>query len=152
MKEAINFGLQNIAKKDKHYGPFAAVVVRNDVIISKAVNTVVDSNDPTAHAEINAIREACKTLQSAHLPDCELYTTCEPCPMCLGAIYWARLNKVYYATTSEDAKHFDFDDDKFYKDMVKPISKRDLVMHNICRDEAFTLLEAWDKSALKVRY
>src|ERR1700748_278196 len=105
-------------------GPFGAVVVRQGKIIARGWNQVTSTNDPTAHAEVTAIRAACTKLKTFQLNDCELYTSCEPCPMCLSAIYWARLKKVYYANTRADAAKIAFDDDLIYREVSKPISRR----------------------------
>ena len=113
MQEAINLAKQNL--KLKNGGPFGAVVVRNGRIIGKGVNTVTSQNDPTAHAEINAIREACENLNSFQLTGCEIFSSCEPCPMCLGAIYWARPKKVWFSATRHDAAEAGFDDSEIYK-------------------------------------
>ena len=116
MKEAIRIALDNV--KDGTGGPFGAVVVRDGKIIATSGNTVVPDNDPTAHAEVNAIRKACKQLDSFQLKGCDIYSSCEPCPMCLGAIYWARPDHLYYASTKEDAADGGFDDSFIYKEIA----------------------------------
>lgn len=124
-------------------GPFGAVVVRNGEIVGKGNNKVTKNNDPTAHAEINAIRDACENLNTFQLSDCELYTSCEPCPMCLGAIYWARLKKVFYACTREDAAEIGFDDDFIYMEIEKPLSERNIEMEQWGREEAKKVFGEW---------
>ena len=122
MKEAIALAKQNL--KLKNGGPFGAVVVKDGKIIGRGVNSVTSQNDPTAHAEVNAIREACTIINSFQLDDCEIYSSCEPCPMCLGAIYWARPKKFYYAATREDAAKAGFDDSEIYREIQLPIQSR----------------------------
>ena len=117
-------------------GPFGSVLVKNDKIISEGFNKVTTTNDPTAHGEIVAIREACKKLNNFNLNGSELYSSCEPCPMCLSAIYWARIDKVYYANTRKDAQKIDFDDSLIYSEFKKNIDKRKISMVQIMRDEA----------------
>lgn len=133
-------------------GPFGAVVVRQGKIIARGWNQVTSTNDPTAHAEVTAIRAACKKLKTFHLADCELYTSCEPCPMCLSAIYWARFKKVYYANTRKDAAKIQFDDDWIYREVAKPVAKRKLAMKQLLRDEALEVFAEWEAKADKVRY
>lgn len=133
-------------------GPFGAVVVRNGKIVGRGWNQVTSTNDPTAHAEVTAIRDACKRLKTFQLDDCELYTSCEPCPMCLSAIYWARFKKVYYANTRKDAAKIDFDDDLIYREVPKPISKRLIPMRQLLRPEALAVFVAWKNKTDKVRY
>ena len=133
-------------------GPFGAVVVRNSKIVGRGWNRVTSTNDPTAHAEITAIRDACKRLKTFQLADCELYTSCEPCPMCLSAIYWARLKKVYYANTRKDAADIDFDDDLIYREVAQPISKRLIPMKQVLRTEALKAFAEWKTKADKVDY
>ena len=122
MQEAIDLAKQNL--KLKNGGPFGAVVVKDGKIIGRGVNSVTSQNDPTAHAEVNAIREACAIINSFQLDDCEIYSSCEPCPMCLGAIYWARPKKFYYAATREDAAKAGFDDSEIYREIQLPIQSR----------------------------
>ena len=133
-------------------GPFGAVVVRNGKIIGRGWNQVTSANDPTAHAEVTAIRDACSRLKTFQLDDCELYTSCEPCPMCLSAIYWARLQKVYYANTRKDAAKIAFDDDLIYREVAKPISKRLIPMKQLLRPEALKVFKEWGNKMDKVRY
>jgi len=123
MRNAIELSVENIKKGG---GPFAAVIVRNGEIVAAAANSVTNDNDPTAHAEVNAIRLACKKLKTYYLSDCVIYTSCEPCPMCLGAIYWAHIGKVYYGNNKKDAGNIGFDDSFIYDELEKPIGKRDV--------------------------
>lgn len=133
-------------------GPFGAVVVKNGKVISRGFNKVTSNNDPTAHAEIIAIREACKILGSFQLDGCEVYTSCEPCPMCLGAIYWARPQKVYYACTREDAASVGFDDQFIYDELDLKIDQRKIEFENLSRMEGLHLFEHWNSKADKTEY
>ena len=133
-------------------GPFGAVVVKDQQIIGKGHNSVTATNDPTAHAEIMAIREACKAIDSFQLTGCEIYTTCEPCPMCLGAIYWARPDKVYYACTKEDAAEAGFDDAFIYKEIDLEPSKRGIQFSVMPIDEAKELFKEWMENPNKEPY
>ncbi len=150
MREAIRLSIR-MMRRGKG-GPFGAVVVRGGRIVGRGCNEVTSTNDPTAHAEVVAIRDACRRLKTFQLQDCELYTSCEPCPMCLSAIYWARLKKVYYANTRKDAAGIDFDDDFIYTEVARPISKRKLVMKQMMHKEAFAAFLEWKVKADKVRY
>ncbi len=133
-------------------GPFGAVVVRRGKIIARGWNQVTSANDPTAHAEVSAIREACRKLETFQLDDCELYTSCEPCPMCLAAIYWARLKHVYYANTRQDAAQIDFDDSLIYREVAKPVSRRLIPLKQLLRPEALKVFAEWQAKADKIRY
>ena len=133
-------------------GPFGAVIVRDGEVIAEGYNRVTSSKDPTAHAEIVAIREACQWLDSFDLSGCVLYTSCEPCPMCLAAIYWARLDHVYYANTREDAARIGFDDEAIYGEVAKPIAERTLPMTRIALPEAEQSFLEWELKADKVPY
>lgn len=133
-------------------GPFGAVVVKGSQIVGRGCNEVTSSNDPTAHAEIVAIRDACRRLKTFDLDECELYTSCEPCPMCLSAIYWARIRKVFYANTRKDAAKIAFDDDFIYREVALPIRKRKLVMKQLLRNEALKAFAEWDEKADKIPY
>jgi tRNA(Arg) A34 adenosine deaminase TadA len=133
-------------------GPFGAVVVRKGKVVGRGWNQVTSTNDPTAHAEVTAIRDACKKLKTFQLDDCELYTSCEPCPMCLSAIYWARFKKVYYANTRKDAAKIQFDDDLIYREVSTPISKRIIPMKQLLRPEALEVFAEWKSKTDKVRY
>lgn len=150
MREAIRLSFTTM--RDHCGGPFGAVVVRKGKIVGRGWNRVTSTNDPTAHAEVTAIREACKRLKTFQLSDCELYASCEPCPMCLSAIYWARLKKVYYANTRRDAARIQFDDDMIYREVARPVSKRLIPMKQLLRDEALKVFEAWQAKEDKVRY
>jgi guanine deaminase len=150
MREAIRI---SIAKMRANCGgPFGAVVVRGGKIVGRGWNQVTSSNDPTAHAEVAAIRDACRRLKTFQLDDCELYTSCEPCPMCLSAIYWARLKKVFYGNTREDAAKIEFDDDFIYREVSLPIGKREMPMKQLLRGEAIKAFAEWRAKADKVRY
>ncbi len=133
-------------------GPFGCVIVKENKIIAEGSNKVTSSNDPTAHAEVVAIREACKKLNTFNLTGCDLYTSCEPCPMCLSAIYWARIEKIYYANTRDDAQKIDFDDSLIYSELLKNVKKRKILMVQMMRDEALKAFELWDKKTDKVKY
>lgn len=133
-------------------GPFGAVIVRHGEIVAEAVNQVTSSNDPTAHAEILAIRQACAKLRAFELKDCELYTSCEPCPMCLGAIYWARLARIYYANTAADAAWIGFDDSFIYRELQLPHSARRIPAIQMMREEALAGFRAWAAKADKIEY
>jgi len=150
MEMAIDLAAKNVASGNG--GPFGAVIVKNGEIIATAVNTVTSTNDPTAHAEVNAIREACKKLNSFQLDDCEIYSSCEPCPMCLGAIYWARAKTLYFAADKEDAKDAGFDDSFIYREIELPYEERKLTsiqMDIADRLKPFTL---WKESNNKLEY
>jgi guanine deaminase len=150
MQEAIR--LAEDGMRDKRGGPFGCVVVRKGKVIARGNNRVTSTNDPTAHAEVIAIREACHTLHTFQLADCELYTSCEPCPMCLAAIYWARLPIVYYANTRADAAAIGFDDDLIYQQIPLPPQQRTIKMQPLLRDAALTTFKTWTTMADKVTY
>lgn len=150
MQMAIDLSLQNV--RSGKGGPFGAVIVQNGAIIATAHNQVTSTNDPTAHAEIVAIREACRVLQHFQLTGCELYTSCEPCPMCLGAIYWARLDRVYYANTKTDAARIGFDDHFIYQELELPMGDRNLPTIQLMREEALVAFQAWVFKNDKVEY
>jgi len=150
MCEAIRISIAKMRRGQG--GPFGAVVVRSGNIVGRGWNQVTSSNDPTAHAEVVAIRDACRRLKKFHLDDCVLYTSCEPCPMCLAAIYWARINKVFYANTRRDAANIHFDDDFIYGEVSRPISKRRLAMKQVMRKEAFAAFKEWQNKADKTPY
>ena len=133
-------------------GPFGCVIVKDDKIVAEGSNEVTLINDPTAHGEIVAIRQACKNFNNFDLNGCELYSTCEPCPMCLSAIYWAHIDKIYYANTRDDAQKIDFDDSLIYSEFKKNIDKRKISMIQMMRDEAQKAFELWDKKKDKVKY
>lgn len=133
-------------------GPFGCVIVKEDTIIGKGNNKVTSTNDPTAHAEIIAIREACNYLNSFQLEDCEIYTSCEPCPMCLGAIYWARPKVIYYGNTRKDAAMIGFDDSMIYKEISSNLNSRKIPIINICRKRANVSFIEWQKKKDKKVY
>jgi guanine deaminase len=133
-------------------GPFGAAIVKNGEIVGEAFNQVTSTNDPTAHAEVMAIRDACKNLNTFDLTDCEVYTSCEPCPMCLGAIYWSRAVKIYYANTREDAKNTGFDDSFIYDEIPLPLSERKIEMIPLGREEAQKAFEMWAEKENKTEY
>ena len=149
MKRAIELSVESV---NNGGGPFGSVIVKDNKIIAEGYNKVTSNNDPTAHGEIVAIREACKKLNNFSLNQCELYSTCEPCPMCLSAIYWARIEKIYYGNTREDARKIDFDDSLIYTELQKNIDKRKIPMIQIMRNEALKAFELWDKKKDKVKY
>lgn len=149
MREAINLSIRNI---DENGGPFGAVIVKDGEIIARGVNRVTSNNDPTAHAEVNAIREAAQKLGTFDLKGCEIYSSCEPCPMCLGAIYWAHLDKLYYANTKKDAKEIDFDDSFIYEEIDLPAEKRKIPTIQIMREEAIEAFNKWRNKADKIEY
>ncbi len=133
-------------------GPFGCVIVKGDKIIGRGNNKVTSTNDPTAHAEIIAIREACKNLDSFQLEDCEIYTSCEPCPMCLGAIYWARPKIIYYGNTRKDAAQIGFDDSMIYDEISSELKSRKIPVINISRKKAQLVFEEWQQKKDKVLY
>ena len=138
MKRAIELSLESVNKSG---GPFGCIIVKENKIVAEGSNKVTSSNDPTAHGEIVAIREACKNLNTFTLAGCELYSSCEPCPMCLSAIYWARIGKIYYANTRDDAKKIDFDDSLIYSEFNKNINERKIPMIQMMRKEALKAFE-----------
>ncbi len=150
MREAIRLSIENV--ENGQGGPFAAVIVKDGQIIASGVNEVTRSNDPTAHAEVVAIRKACSTLNSFQLNGCEIYCSCEPCPMCLGAIYWARAAKIYFANTKEDAAAVDFDDQFIYDEIDLSHTARTLTTQQLLREEALVAFEKWKTSPLKMKY
>ena len=149
MQRAIELSIESV---NIGGGPFGCVVVKDDKIVAEGSNKVTLINDPTAHGEVVAIRQACKTLNNFNLSGCELYSTCEPCPMCLSAIQWSRINKIYYANTREDARKIDFDDSSIYSELQKNINERKIPMTQIMRNEALKAFELWDKKTDKVKY
>ena len=150
MARAIALSLANV--RSGRGGPFAAVIVKDGKIIAEGVNQVTSTNDPTAHAEVVAIREACRKLADFELRDCELYTSCEPCPMCLGAIFWARPARIYFGNTAEDAARIGFDDLLIYRETAKPPSQRQIPMIPLMREEAQEAFRAWQKKGDKASY
>ena len=150
MAEAIELSRKNV--REGLGGPFAAVVVKDGAIVARGTNLVTSTNDPTAHAEVVAIREACRVLGTFQLNGCELYTSCEPCPMCLGAIYWARPDRIFYANTHADAAHIGFDDKFIYTEIAQPINGRKIPMIQMMRDKALVAFEEWQNVQHKVHY
>ena len=150
MREAIRISLAKM--RTNCGGPFGAVVVRKDKIVGRGWNQVTTCNDPTAHAEITAIRDACRRLQTFRLADCELYTSCEPCPMCLAAIYWARCRRIYYGNTRQDAARIEFDDDLIYREVALPIARRKIPMKQLLQSEALAAFAEWSRKVDKVAY
>lgn len=149
MREAIKLSAESVRSGG---GPFGAVIVRNGEIIARGENRVTVCNDPTAHAEVSAIREAAARLGTYDLSGCEIYSSCEPCPMCLGAIYWARLDRLYYAGTRADAANVGFDDAHIYEELPLEPSQRELPTDSLLREEAQRVFEAWAEKADKKEY
>ena len=150
MKEAIALSKAGMENNDS--GPFGCVIVKGDEIIGRGNNKVLCNNDPTAHAEITAIRDACKNLSSFQLEGCEIYSSCEPCPICLGAIYWARPAIIYYANTREDAAKINFDDSMIYEEMKTDIADRKIPMISLSREKALEIFRQWPSKANKNAY
>lgn len=149
MREAIRLAGESV---ENGGGPFGAVVVKAGEIIAGSANSVTLDNDPTAHAEVNAIRQACHKLGTFDLSGCAIYTSCEPCPMCLGAIYWAHLDRIYYGNTRTDAAEIDFDDDFIYKEILKPLDGRSLPLIPVLRNEAILTFRYWQEKEDKTEY
>jgi len=137
---------------EQGWGPFGAVVVKDGKVIAKSANKVIQTTDPTAHAEVAAIRTACKKLKTFDLSGCVVYTSCEPCPMCLGALYWARVDKVFYANTKHDAASIDFSDHFIYEEISLPMEKRKIDFTQLLREEAIEVFEMWKVSGDKRLY
>ena len=149
MQKAIELSIKNIHNNG---GPFGCVIVKNNKIISEGVNGVTQNNDPTAHAEIIAIRNACKKLNTFDLSGCELYTSCEPCPMCLSAIYWSHIDLVYYGNSRENAAEIQFDDKFIYDEMKKDINERKIPLKQILKEEAIKAFDLWAETENKTEY
>ena len=150
MREAIK-----LAEEGMHGGrggPFGCVVVRQGEIVGRGQNRVTSTNDPTAHAEVTAIRDACANLKTFQLTDCELYTSCEPCPMCLSAIYWARIPQIFFANSRQDAAEIGVDDDFIYRQIPLPLEKRAIKISQLLRDEGLKTFQGWTKKTDRVRY
>ena len=143
MRMAIELAENNVVQGQG--GPFGAVIVKDGMVVARSANKVVPNNDPTAHAEISVIRLACQELETFNLAGCEIYTSCEPCPMCLGAIYWARIDKIHYANTKADAAAAGFDDAFIYEELDKPLDKRKLPIVQLMRDEAMNAFKLWSE-------
>jgi guanine deaminase len=150
MARAIQLSIENV--RAERGGPFGAVVVKDNAVIAEATNQVTSRNDPTAHAEVLAIRDACQKLGVFDLQECEIYTSCEPCPMCLGAIYWARIARVYFANTAADASRIGFDDSLIYRELAQPHSQRRIPMTQIMRKEASAAFREWEDRTNKIAY
>lgn len=150
MREAIKNAIQGMNNNEG--GPFGCVVVKNGEIIGRGNNKVTSTNDPTAHAEILAIRQACEKLKTFQLDGCIIYTSCEPCPMCLGAIYWARPDKVFYGCNKKDAANINFDDAFIYEELMLPHDKRSIPFEQINRNEALKAFKLWEKKEDKISY
>ena len=150
MTEAVNAALKGMDNNEG--GPFGCVIVKDGQIVGRGNNKVTSTNDPTAHAEVNAIRDACKNLNSFQLDGCEIYTSCEPCPMCLGAIYWARPDKVYYGSNHIDAAKIGFDDEFIYKEIPLPNSERSIPFIQLAREIALKPFQAWTEKEDKTEY
>ncbi|MEO6922976.1 MAG: nucleoside deaminase [Bryocella sp.] len=150
MQQAIQLATENVTSG--RGGPFGCVVVRDGAVIATGSNQVTSSNDPTAHAEVTAIRNACKALGTFSLEGCDVYTSCEPCPMCLAALYWSRCRKIYYGNNAADAAKAGFDDSFLYDEVKKPLGERSLPIENLLPKEAWTSFQAWLDSPHKVDY
>ncbi len=149
MRKAIKLSIENVKRGG---GPFGAVIAKDGKIISTGVNQVTKSNDPTAHAEINAIRKATRKLRTFDLSGCEIFTSCEPCPMCLGAIYWAHLDKLYYGNTKNDAKNIGFDDSFIYDELELNSADRKVITKRLLPEEAILAFEDWKNKEDKEEY
>jgi tRNA(Arg) A34 adenosine deaminase TadA len=150
MARAIQLSIENV--QSGWGGPFGAVVVKDDTVIGEAANQVTATNDPTAHAEVLAIRAACKELATFDLEGCEIYTSCEPCPMCLGAIYWAHLSRIYFGNSDADAAKIGFDDSLIYGEIAQPHSQRKIPMIQMMREQALAAFRAWENKPNKIEY
>ena len=150
MQRAIALALENV--RSGRGGPFGAVVVRGSHVIGEGTNQVTSSNDPSAHAEVLAVRAACQRLLTFQLRGCEIYSSCEPCPMCLSLIYWARLDKIYYASTAEDAAAVGFDDSRIYRELRSPNQNRSITMVRVQTADALAAFQAWDRKPDKTPY
>ena len=149
MRKAIELSIENVKNGG---GPFGAVIVKDGEIVATGVNRVTANHDPTAHAEVSAIRAACQKLGTFDLSGCEIYTSCEPCPMCLGAIYWAHLDKIYYGNNKTDAARIGFDDSFIYDEIARDYSERSIPCVNFMRDEALAAFRAWTAKPDKIAY
>lgn len=149
MREAISLADNNVRNGG---GPFGAVIVKDGKVVATGVNRVTANNDPTAHAEVSAIRNACKKLKTFDLSGCEIYSSCEPCPMCLGAIYWSRIKKIYYGNSKADAKDIGFDDSFIYDELALPYRQRHVAMERLLGDEAIATFNEWKSKPDKTEY
>lgn len=150
MKMAIALSVENVTENVG--GPFGAVIVKDGKFVAGSANKVTSTNDPTAHAEVSTIRLACTELHTFDLSGCVIYTSCEPCPMCLGAIYWAKIDTIYYANTKTDAENIGFSDKFIYEELEKPMEKRSLPVVQMMRDEALQAFKLWETSPLSIKY
>ncbi len=150
MARAIQLAVENV--RAGRGGPFGCVIVRNGDVIAEGVNQVTATNDPTAHAEVLAIRQACQKLLCFELKGCDLYTSCEPCPMCLSAIYWARIDQIYFASLAEDAAKAGFDDSAIYQEIKCPLAERKIPMIQTMREEALAAFRVWEENPSKILY
>ena len=150
MARAIQLSIENV--HSGRGGPFGAVIVKDGAVIAEGANQVTSSKDPTAHAEILAIRAACAKLGVFELPGCEIYTSCEPCPMCLGAIYWSRLSRIYFAGAAADASRIGFDDSLIYREIAQPLTRRSIPMVQMMREQALAAFRAWEEKPNKIVY
>ena len=150
MAHAIQLSIDNVVSG--RGGPFAAVIVKDGRVIAEGVNCVTAKNDPTAHAEVVAIREACVKLGNFALKGCEIYTSCEPCPMCLGAIYWAHISRIYFGNMAADASKIGFDDSFIYREFAQPLSARKIPMNQVMHEEALAAFRAWQEKPNKILY
>lgn len=150
MRQAIEISIENV--RSNMGGPFGAVIVRNGVVIATGANSVTQTDDPTAHAEIVAIRNACKTLGTFQLTGCSIYSSCEPCPMCLGALYWARIEQIFFANTRQQAAGIGFDDEFLYTELIKSIEERTIPTHHVNNTYAYDAFALWERSNKKIAY
>jgi guanine deaminase len=150
MARAIQLSVENVRRGNG--GPFGAVIVKDGTIVAEGMNSVTAKNDPTAHAEIVAIREACSRLGKFSLQDCEIYTSCEPCPMCLGAIYWAHISRIYFGNAASDASQIGFDDSFIYREFAQPLAARKIPMVQMMHNEALAAFRAWQEKPDKIVY
>jgi tRNA(Arg) A34 adenosine deaminase TadA len=150
MARAIQLSIENV--HSGRGGPFGAVIVKDSTVIAEGANQVTSTKDPTAHAEILAIRAACAKLGVFELSGCEIYTSCEPCPMCLGAIYWSRLSRIYFATVAADASRIGFDDSLIYREIAQPLTHRSIPMVQMMREQALAAFRAWEEKPNKIVY
>lgn len=150
VREAIQLSLKSV--RGNLGGPFGAVIVKDGAIVGRGWNQVTTSNDPTAHAEVVAIRAACRALNTFHLEGCSIYASCEPCPMCLAAVFWARIDHIYFSATRHDAAWAGFDDELFYAELNRPLDQRQVKLVQLCRDDALEVLREWREKPDKTDY
>jgi tRNA(Arg) A34 adenosine deaminase TadA len=150
MARAIELSLENVLSG--RGGPFGAVIAKDGAIVAEGTNQVTSTSDPTAHAEVLAIREACRKLGVFDLEGCEIYSSCEPCPMCLAAIYWARLSRIYFANAGADASRIGFDDSLIFRELALPLAQRKIPMIQMMREKAFVAFQAWENNPGKIQY